>query len=47
VLRRLVPEWLRDPQLRVFVVSHTEASPKHGGGGALYVTIRRRRSLRA
>jgi DNA-nicking Smr family endonuclease len=42
VLRRLVPQWLSEPEFRLSVVSFTEASVRHGGSGALYVTIRSR-----
>jgi DNA-nicking Smr family endonuclease len=41
VLRRLVPYWLAEPSLRMQVVSFTESALRHGGGGALYVTIRK------
>jgi DNA-nicking Smr family endonuclease len=41
VLRRLVPHWLSEPSFRLHVVSFTESAWKHGGSGALYVTIRR------
>ena len=41
VLRRLVPHWLSEPSLRPYVVSYTESAHKHGGSGALYVTIRK------
>ena len=44
VLRRMVPHWLRLPDLRSLVVGFDEASPQHGGSGALYVRLRRRRS---
>jgi DNA-nicking Smr family endonuclease len=43
VLRRNAPLWLHAPSLRALVVSYEEASPKHGGSGALYVRIRKRR----
>jgi DNA-nicking Smr family endonuclease len=43
VLRRMVPHWLRLPDLRSLVVGFEEASPHHGGSGALYVRLRRRR----
>jgi DNA-nicking Smr family endonuclease len=42
VLRRLVPHWLRDPDLRAIVLGFEEAGPAHGGAGALYVRLRRR-----
>jgi DNA-nicking Smr family endonuclease len=41
VLRRLVPQWLSEPVFRTHVVSFTESALKHGGSGALYVTIRK------
>lgn len=43
VLRRMVPHWLRLPELRSLVIGFEEASPQHGGSGALYVRLRRRR----
>jgi len=42
VLRRLVPHWLSEPEFRLHVVSFTESAHRHGGSGALYVTIRKR-----
>jgi DNA-nicking Smr family endonuclease len=49
VLRRVVPMWLASPRLRPIVVGFDEAGPTHGGGGALYVRLRRagRASARA
>ena len=41
VLRRLVPQWLSEPSFRLHVISFTESALKHGGSGALYVTIRK------
>lgn len=43
VLRRVVPHWLRLPDLRGIVLGFEEASQHHGGGGALYVRLRKRR----
>lgn len=43
VLRRVVPHWLRLPDLRTLVLGFEEASPQHGGSGALYVRLRRSR----
>jgi DNA-nicking Smr family endonuclease len=43
VLRRNVPHWLRMADLRPLVVGFEEAVQQHGGGGALYVRIRRAR----
>jgi DNA-nicking Smr family endonuclease len=42
VLRRLVPHWLREADLRSTVLGFEEAGPAHGGAGALYVRLRRR-----
>lgn len=41
VLRRQVPLWLAEPDLRAIVVSFTSAAIQHGGDGALYVHLRR------
>ena len=41
ILRRLVPHWLRAPELRGQVIGFEEAGSGHGGSGALYVRIRR------
>ena len=45
VLRRSVPQWLRGPEYHSIVVGFEEASRPHGGAGALYVRLRRRRPL--
>jgi len=42
VLRRRVPEWLGAAPLRSLVGGLSEAHRRHGGGGALYVTLKRR-----
>jgi len=44
VLRRIVPHWLRLPELRPLVLGFEEAAQHHGGAGALYVRLRKRRS---
>lgn len=41
VLRRVVPAWLAAPELRAIVLGFSAARPEHGGGGALYVRLRR------
>lgn len=43
ILRRMTPHWLSSPSLRDVVVGFEEAARGHGGSGALYVRIRRRR----
>tara|TARA_R110000868_G_scaffold45045_1_gene149829 strand:+ start:85286 stop:85858 length:573 start_codon:yes stop_codon:yes gene_type:complete len=42
VLRRKLPEWLGNPEFSGWVSGYAEAHLKHGGGGAFYVTMRRR-----
>ncbi len=44
VLKRQVPLWLALPELRDYVVGFDIASATHGGEGALYVRIRKRRT---
>ena len=46
VLRRNVPRWLAEPDLRSIVVGHTSASARHGGDGAFYVQLRNREKFR-
>lgn len=43
VLKRQVPRWLNMPPLRARIVAIAEAQPRHGGAGALYVLLKRRR----
>ncbi len=43
VLRRMVPHWLRLPDVKSMVVGFEEAAQHQGGAGALYVRLRRRR----
>ena len=43
VLRQKVPEWLKEPPLAGLVMAIAQASGKDGGGGALYVRLRRDR----
>lgn len=43
VLRRLVPMWLREPELSGAVVAYGPADIRHGGAGALYVQLRKPR----
>lgn len=45
VLRRKVPSWIKEPPLSGLVLALTEASPKDGGGGALYLRLRRQRDV--
>ena len=42
-LRRQLPEWLHEAQFRTHVSGFQQAHPRHGGGGAFYVKLRRKR----
>lgn len=46
ILRQVVPAWLARPEFRSLVVGYDEAARRHGGAGALYVRVRRRRDRR-
>jgi DNA-nicking Smr family endonuclease len=43
VLRSLVPQWLEQPEVRPLVVGLQSAHQRHGGAGAFYVYLRRKR----
>jgi len=43
ILRDQVPRWLNLPPNRARVLAFDYARPQHGGGGALYVLLKRRR----
>jgi DNA-nicking Smr family endonuclease len=43
VLREQVPRWLNQAPNRAHVLAFTYAQPQHGGMGALYVLLKRRR----
>ena len=45
VLRQAVPHWLSDPEFATLVVSFSQAPRRLGGEGALYVRLRRPRSV--
>lgn len=40
ILKRRLPEWLAEPELRHLVTGYARAHQRHGGEGAFYVTIR-------
>jgi DNA-nicking Smr family endonuclease len=46
VLRRSVPDWFATGPFRLLVSGYDEAGRHHGGGGALYVRLRRPASER-
>ena len=41
VLKAQVPRWLNEPDMRARIVSIVGAQPRHGGGGALYVYLKK------
>lgn len=41
VLKEMTPRWLAEPELSRFVADVRAAHRKHGGGGALYVYLRK------
>ena len=43
VLRQRVPEWLNETPLRSIVAGMSQAQHRHGGAGALYVALKKRR----
>ena len=42
ILRRHLPGWLGEPDLRTIVAGLSTADPHHGGEGAVYVALKRR-----
>ena len=43
ILRQMVPRWLSESTHRSHVLTFCPAQPRHGGDGALYVLLKRRR----
>ena len=43
VLKQMVPRWLNEPELAALIANVQPAHVKHGGGGALYVYLRKPR----
>jgi DNA-nicking Smr family endonuclease len=43
VLKSALPRWLEEPELRRQVLAIASAQPHHGGAGATYLLLRRRR----
>jgi DNA-nicking Smr family endonuclease len=44
VLRSQVPRWLNQSPVRERILGFTPAQPRHGGDGAFYVLVKRRRA---
>ena len=47
VLRKAVPAWFATPSFKPLVGSYEAAARHHGGGGALYVRLRRQTEVKA
>ncbi|MEM9278490.1 MAG: Smr/MutS family protein, partial [Pseudomonadota bacterium] len=45
VLKSAVPIWLEEPHFRKITTGYHEASISHGGSGALYIRLRRKRAI--
>ena len=43
VLKEMVPRWLAEPELKPLIALVQPAHVRHGGGGALYVYLRKNR----
>jgi DNA-nicking Smr family endonuclease len=43
ILRENVPRWLNEPSLRKHILTFDYAEPQHGGEGALYVLLKRKK----
>ncbi|TMJ41253.1 MAG: DNA mismatch repair protein MutS [Alphaproteobacteria bacterium] len=41
-LRRLAPEWFHEREFRQHIAGFQPAHPRHGGGGAFYVRLRKK-----
>lgn len=42
-IRDAFPDWLNDPAVRNKILAYTKAQPKHGGSGAFYLLLRRKK----
>lgn len=43
ILRNALPRWLGEAEFRTLVAGFQPAHPRHGGGGAFYIWLRRKR----
>lgn len=43
VIRNAFPQWLNEPEFRMHVAGYQPAHPRHGGGGAFYIRLRRQK----
>jgi len=45
VLKKMTPEWLEAPEIKGYILRSVEALPKDGGSGALYVYLRKNKTI--
>lgn len=45
ILRSSLPAWLAEPALRGFILALEVAKPRHGGTGAYYILLKRKREI--
>ena len=43
VIRKAFPGWIDEPEMRAHVAGYQPAHPRHGGGGAFYVRLRKQK----
>ncbi len=43
ILKKSLPSWLSEPMMSKIVLRFFPAKPRHGGGGAFYILLRRKR----
>jgi DNA-nicking Smr family endonuclease len=43
VLKSMVPRWFKEPEFAALIADHRSAHIRHGGGGALYVYLKKKR----
>jgi DNA-nicking Smr family endonuclease len=43
VLKEALPRWLNEPRMRAHIIAVSPASRAHGGEGAVYVLLKRKR----
>jgi DNA-nicking Smr family endonuclease len=43
ILKRRTPDWLAEPVVRGFIAGVSPAERRHGGEGALYIALKRRK----
>ncbi len=44
VIRKAFPQWLEEPEIRAHVAGYQPAHPRHGGGGAFYLRLRKHKN---